>query len=845
MTEIINAKVVNHHALEKDWQNIDYIPEVGEIVFYDAEIDENGQPDASKAPEGREPITYTRQKNGDGVHNVKDLPFASVEGSNTPAQIVQSDWSVSNPNSAAYIKNKPTIPDALADLASDSLHRTVTDAEKKSWSEKSNFSGSYNDLTNTPTIPKSLADLTDDVEHRTVTDKEKADWNAKSTFSGSYNDLTDKPEFPSLEEFATKEYVRNNTPKSLADLADDAEHRTVTDAEKENWNTTIRLAGIEAGLVKSGGDVNIDEGIISLKDIGEYATTLTQIWSGSTGAAIERQIILPHPEASLIKDSVGLIEGHANITYFDGMGPEQEYYSDDHGGPFSIENSSMEQVFEIPLEQIEWAASVPQGADIVINTFEVYLPTSAPENHKSEYVGENHYRLSNGVEFKVGSSVKVEGDKIVLKIPYQYPIQYAMDFCVYLNLEWQIQDYIEQNEMVCELKEENDEFQVQIRAKNQSGPYRFTSYRIKIGYDVTLPCGLNVNKTPRFSTLEFEAIRPILKNSIAPTTNGAYDFGSADKKWNSIYANYLHGVADSAIYDTTGRSIVDTYAEKAVVEGLIEELAERLHNTNSKIYGNTWVLNDTIALDFDFYKNDKLYDFKFTTANGETFYGISIENTKKHQSSMKGYYKISYKKSSDLDEWIEVYRQDENGSRWLDKIPNDYKIITTPSTIILDTIGVQETYEGNLSTNSETIVGAINELALYGGTGKYIKTEDGQEYWQTTSSVKDLLGVKFGLDANAGLVIIEGVCWGLSKLGNVLGYGDTVGALYDLLGEVAEDLGEDVSSVTAKKFGKLASNGACQLGDQFVLDGKNVIRYGDNKAVTLESIIEAISGPLS
>jgi maltodextrin utilization protein YvdJ len=38
-----------------------------------------------------------------------------------------------------------------------------------------------------------LADLTDDATHRTVTDAEKAAWNAKSDFSGDYNDLENAP----------------------------------------------------------------------------------------------------------------------------------------------------------------------------------------------------------------------------------------------------------------------------------------------------------------------------------------------------------------------------------------------------------------------------------------------------------------------------------------------------------------------------------------------------------------------------------------------------------------------------------------------------------------------------
>ena len=56
-------------------------------------------------------------------------------------------------------------------------------------------------------IPSALSDLTGDSTHRVVTDAEKATWNAKSNFSGSYNDLTNKPSIPSISGLATETYV--------------------------------------------------------------------------------------------------------------------------------------------------------------------------------------------------------------------------------------------------------------------------------------------------------------------------------------------------------------------------------------------------------------------------------------------------------------------------------------------------------------------------------------------------------------------------------------------------------------------------------------------------------------
>lgn len=53
-------------------------------------------------------------------------------------------------------------------------------------------------LPDTTEIPKNLSDLQDDSEHRTVTDAEKQSWNDKSDFSGDYEDLQGKPTIPTV-----------------------------------------------------------------------------------------------------------------------------------------------------------------------------------------------------------------------------------------------------------------------------------------------------------------------------------------------------------------------------------------------------------------------------------------------------------------------------------------------------------------------------------------------------------------------------------------------------------------------------------------------------------------------
>lgn len=55
---------------------------------------------------------------------------------------------------SAYMEANPiNVPKNLSDLKEDSDHRTVTDAEKQSWNDKSDFDGNYESLTGKPIIP--------------------------------------------------------------------------------------------------------------------------------------------------------------------------------------------------------------------------------------------------------------------------------------------------------------------------------------------------------------------------------------------------------------------------------------------------------------------------------------------------------------------------------------------------------------------------------------------------------------------------------------------------------------------------------------------------------------------
>lgn len=128
-----------------------------------------------------------------------------------PSAQIQSDWNQTNSSEVDYIKNKPTIPTKTSDLTNDSGFiatetdpiftsspaHDITAADITAWNGKSDFSGSYNDLTDKPTIPAAQIQSDWNQGDNTSLDyiKNKPNLSTVAT-SGDYDDLTNKPTIP-------------------------------------------------------------------------------------------------------------------------------------------------------------------------------------------------------------------------------------------------------------------------------------------------------------------------------------------------------------------------------------------------------------------------------------------------------------------------------------------------------------------------------------------------------------------------------------------------------------------------------------------------------------------------
>ena len=99
----------------------------------------------------------------------------------------------------AYIQDNRELLDKVTTSKvnySDIINNLVTNVADKPLSAAQGVT--LKSLIDAITVPSKLSDLADDTGHRTVTDAEKAAWSAKSTFDGDYNSLENKPAIPTV-----------------------------------------------------------------------------------------------------------------------------------------------------------------------------------------------------------------------------------------------------------------------------------------------------------------------------------------------------------------------------------------------------------------------------------------------------------------------------------------------------------------------------------------------------------------------------------------------------------------------------------------------------------------------
>lgn len=930
MENIINAVVSHQHATESKWGLSSYVPEAGEIVIYDADATHN----------------YTRQKVGDGQNKVKDLPFTLGGKSDSEEYITEEKdptvpaWAKATkkptytaeevgarPNTwmptASEIGARPSSwtpsaeevgarPDtwvpALKDLADDANHRTVTDAEKQLWTNRSEFSGDYNDLMNKPSIPTKISDLENDSEFITSYEDTKV-----TSVENHY--IPDQ----NIQQVLVDNSVEDNTDEVInvvtgVSLAKDAAGHVTT--MKTN-STTLSPAGEGFGLIKTGGDVTIDNGIITIK--GNPATeeimgTTVSITQSNTNTKISLSANDPsfvgtggtHEEPRIISataygvraqnprfeeyDSIdnNTLFGHGDPSEISipleqlirGYRDYDKATIDIQGldspaphGPFEIfmykgDQYSKEAIFanDLPIglhpdkwERISMKSREMGGGDNKYICYYYTLGTSWDTGYISELVVRREYLNTGKVEYP--EDFGVVGDRFCIPIentpetsvPRYFTLLFTYDYEVtgatHTFADYDVTRYFETGVSsdgitpyvrFNEPTPEQDEF------------YEIKEYsRIDVDIRTSMEIGGNLNTGnayPYFSNLATTNIMPVIGNAIKPVRTEAYDLGATDKKWGSIYANAFRGLADRAINDDKGNNISLTYANKNYVDDAVlaftSPLEANVANYKKSVDEMSAFIGRkkgiwTVRKDFDAELNKaETHNVDFVS-NGEKFSDISIYHGERVVSNKRIVEKyIKYIRKGSL-EYVTVYEYQSADEEIIkDSYDETYKNIKPTGTFDSEFLSRVATSEWMpLDTESQTITGAINELAL--GRGTYVKDDDGNEYWVNQSGPSDLADVKFGIDYTTGTLVLGGFCRRVARLAETLEIAEYMIPLYDTLANMCDALGQMVNPGTVQSLAKATSDGAHYLGENFVLDGNNCINC-DGKIVSFKQIIEAL-----
>lgn len=260
MEKTMKARIQHKHDIEANWlKATNFTPLASEIIVYDP--DEN--------------YDYPRIKIGDGKTNINALPFVTKDYAKISDIPTKPEDIGALPDSTVI----PTVPTKISAFENDkgyltqhqSLDAYAKTADLGALATKDSLTASeVGALPSTTKIPGALSDLSEDTTHRVVTDAEKEAWNAKSNFSGSYNDLTNKPTIPSIAGLASTTYVddavKNKVDKDGNKVLSTNDYTT---AEKN------KLANIAAGAeVNVNADWNATSGdaqILNKPTLGSMA----------------------------------------------------------------------------------------------------------------------------------------------------------------------------------------------------------------------------------------------------------------------------------------------------------------------------------------------------------------------------------------------------------------------------------------------------------------------------------------------------------------------------------------------------------------------------------------------
>lgn len=180
-------------------------------------------------------------------------------------------------NAADIAQTKASIPSALSQLGDDETHRVVTDTEKATWNAKSNFSGSYNDLSNKPTIP------TVPTISGTVSKGSGGISTGKVYNNASVATVLEDLLFPYVAPTGVTFSIYTENGTAVSGTSEYGKQITVTKAKISFTKGSKDITSVKIGTTKGGNDLYEATSVTS----GNFITLHTSVtFDGTTGGKI-------------------------------------------------------------------------------------------------------------------------------------------------------------------------------------------------------------------------------------------------------------------------------------------------------------------------------------------------------------------------------------------------------------------------------------------------------------------------------------------------------------------------------------------------------------------------------
>lgn len=323
-------------------------------------------------------------------------------------------------------------------------------------------------------------------------------------------------------------------------------------------------AGTALGLVKSGGDVDISDGVISVKGnvVTEDVYTKYVTIKRENGSSVQENLV---NDSFFVGEYSNCIILAASMITGDSS-EDCEYDATEEGGIHYDSGKNAHQI--IPYEVL-FDGNVPAGKfECILTSIDFYYIEKDGVIIEPEFIpptsenGKNFWSMAGISE----ADMYFNDDGFVFFMNnYQNPHEFV--FAPWIHFRC----IVKGSEQVLDTKHLTASVDsnglMTVTAKNTTPNYStYNSINATIQYTAAFGSDLNVeNEYPYFNNLATNTIKPIIGDDIRPEITHKYNFGSPENHWKTIYADSLDGTAAMAIADAAGNDIQATYAKKSEI----------------------------------------------------------------------------------------------------------------------------------------------------------------------------------------------------------------------------------------------------------------------------------------